>query len=234
MSNIENEINNDFNSTRSRYDGRGSGQSSQCSSSQQVIPSPELVEKTNRAYQIPVFLSHPTSTTMNNNQITFLLRLMKELKGELLFPRTLPNSEQYPESTMISIRRMVYSSFGMVTLNLARKKVQVIETNGATVYDNDIGQEYWTGSTFSFIEPAMAFQYGLPQLFITESTASGQDVYEAGGIVPYRVLVWDSSRPIDYFFASVEWNEMLKNWSAEVRSGFFYSTNPPYKYSGEK
>ncbi|MGG7175954.1 hypothetical protein ACQPU1_00070 [Clostridium paraputrificum] len=234
MSNIEHGRNKDLNSTRCRQDDKESEGTSQCSSLQEVIPSPELVEKTNRAYQIPVFLSHPTSTTLNNIQISFLLRLMKELKEELLFPRTLPNSEQYPESTMISIRRMIYSSYGIVTLNLARKKVRVIETNGATVYENDIGQEYWTGSTFSFIEPAMAFQYGLPQLFITEVTVSGQDVYEAGGIVPYRVLVWDSSKPIDYFFSSVEWNEMLKNWSAEVRSGFFISTNPPYRYTGEK
>lgn len=196
-----------------------------------IIPSPDLVEKTNRFYQIPVFLSHPTSTTINNLQLSFLIRLMDELKKELLFPRTLPNTEQYPESTMISIRRMILSSYGMVTLNLARIKVKVIETNGATVYDGEIGREYWTGSTFSFIEPAMAFQYGLPQLFITEALVSGQDVYEAGGILPYRVLVWDSSKGIDYFFASVEWKEMLKNWAAEVRTGYYLQTTPEFEYT---
>jgi len=198
-----------------------------------VIPSPDLVEQTNRVYQIPVFLSHPTSNTLNNIQIKFLLRLMDELKKELLFPRTIPNTEQYPESTMTSIRRMIYSSFGMVTLNLARKKVRVIDTNGATIYQNDIGQEYWTGSYFSFIEPSMAFQYGLPQLFITESTESSQDVFESGGIIPFRVLVWDPSKGIDYFFKSVEWREMLKNWSAEVRTGYYNQTLPPYKYTAE-
>ncbi|QAA34781.1 hypothetical protein [Clostridium manihotivorum] len=198
-----------------------------------VVPNPSLVAKTNRFYKIPVFLSHPTSNTLNNLQISFLIRLMDELKKELLFPRTLPNTEQYPESTMISIRRMIYSSYGMVTLNLARKKVRVIETNGATVYSNDINTEYWTGSTFSFIEPAMAFQYGLPQLFITEALVANQDVYEAGGITPFRVLVWDSSQGIDYFFMSVEWKEMLQNWSAEVRSGYFLNTQPPYDYVPE-
>lgn len=198
-----------------------------------VIPDPNLVAKTNRFYKIPVFLSHPTSNTMNNLQISFLLRLMEELKKELLFPRTLPNTEQYPETTMTSIRRMIYSSYGMVTLNLARKKVRVIETNGATVYENDLGTEYWTGSTFSFIEPAMAFQYGLPQLFITEAIVSGQDVYESGGIIPFRTMVWDSSQGVDYFFKSTEWKEMLQNWSAEVRSGYFLNTKPPYDYVPE-
>ena len=198
-----------------------------------VVPSPDLVDKTNRFYQIPVFLSHPTSNTINNTQIKFLLRLMEELKKELLFPRTLPNTEQYPESTMTSIRRMIYSSFGMVTLNLARKKVRVIDTNGATVFQNDVGQEYWTGSYFSFIEPAMAYQYGLPQLFITESSVSNQDVYESGGIIPFRVLVWDSSKSIDSFFSSIEWKEMLQNWAAEVRSGYYLKTLPPFKYTAE-
>lgn len=198
-----------------------------------IIPSPDLVDKTNRFYQIPVFLSHPTSNTINNLQIEFLLRLIKELKKELLFPRTLPNTEQYPESTMTSIRRMIYSSYGMVTLNLERKKVKVIDTNGATIYQNDIGQEYWTGSYFSFIEPAMAYQYGLPQLFITESLDTNQDVFESGGIIPFRVLVWDSSKGIDYFFSSIEWKEMLQNWAAEVRNGYYLKTLPPFEYTGE-
>lgn len=197
------------------------------------IPAPELVEKTNRFYQIPVFLSHPTSVTMNNLQISFLIRLMSELKKELLFPRTLPNTEQYPESTMTSIRRMVNSSFGMITLNLTRRKVEVIETNGATVYDNDVGKQFWTGSVFSFIEPAMAYQRGLPELFITEADVSEQDVNQQGGIFPFRVLIWDSSKGIDYFFVSVEWKEMLQNWAAEVRSGYYIQTRSKFDYIGE-
>lgn len=35
-----------------------------------------------------------------------------------------------------------------VTLNLARKKVKVIATNGTTVYKNDVEQEYWTRLLF--------------------------------------------------------------------------------------
>ena len=197
------------------------------------IPDPALVAVTNRFYQIPVFLSHPTSVTMNNLQISFLIRLMSELKKELLFPRTLPNTEQYPESTMTSIRRMVNSSFGMITLNLARRKVQVIETNGATVYDNDVGRVFWTGSVFSFIEPAMAYQRGLPELFITEAIVAEQDVNQQGGIFPFRVLIWDSSKGIDYFFESVEWKEMLQNWAAEVRCGYYIQTRSEFDYVGE-
>ena len=197
------------------------------------VPSPDLVEKTNRFYKTPIFLSHPTSNTMNYIQIRFLLRLMDELKNELLFPRTLPNTEQYPETTMTSIRRMIYSSYGMATLNLARKKVKVMETNGSTVCDKDLGKEYWTGSYFCFIEASMGYQYGLPQLFITESIVMDQDVFGSGGISPFRVLVWDSSLGIDYFFRSIEWKEMLLNWSAEVRIGYYLKTQASFQYIPE-
>lgn len=200
---------------------------------QTVVPSPELVAKTNRVYQIPVFLSHPTSITLNNVQISFLLRLIEELKKELLFPRTLPNTEQYPESTMTSIRRMVNSSFGILTLNLARRKVKVIDTNGATVFQDDIGAEFWQGSFFSFIEPAMAYQRGLPQIFITESTVANQDINEQGGIFPFRVMIWDPTMGIESFFSSVEWKEMLQNWSAEVRSGYYLTTKPDFESISE-
>ncbi|WPC40237.1 hypothetical protein [Clostridium sp. JS66] len=50
----------------------------------------------------------------------------------------------------------------------------------------------------------MAYQYGLPQLFITERFTSEQDVFESTGTLPFRVLVWDSPKGIDYFFNSVE------------------------------
>ena len=49
-----------------------------------------------RAYRIPIFLS--TTTHLNSNQQQFLNRLIVEIENALLFPRTLPLSESYPES----------------------------------------------------------------------------------------------------------------------------------------
>ena len=81
-----------------------------------------------------------------------------------------------------------------------------------------MGSEYWIGGDFYYIESAMAYQYGLPQLFIVESLVSSTGVFELGGISSYRVLIWDSSESMDSFFNGVEWKHMLKNWSAEVRN----------------
>ena len=87
------------------------------------IPSKSLIDKSNKSFNIPIFLSHPLSSNINNIQITFLLRLISEIENELLFPRTLPNTEQYPEPAMTNIRRLIYSSYGIVSVNLAQKKV---------------------------------------------------------------------------------------------------------------
>ena len=88
-------------------------------------------------------------------------------------------------------------------------------------------ESFGPAPTFSFIEPAMAYQRGLPELFITEALVSDQGWrISRGGIFPFRVLIWDSSKGVDYFFESVEWKEMLQNWSAEVRSGYYLQTKP--------
>ncbi|MNI95870.1 hypothetical protein D3C73_1542160 [compost metagenome] len=58
-----------------------------------------------RAYRIPIFLS--TTTHLNDKQQQFLNRLIIEIENALLFPRTLPLSESYPESILTDIRRLV-------------------------------------------------------------------------------------------------------------------------------
>ncbi len=91
-------------------------------------------------------------------------------------------------------------------------------------------QEFWEGSAFSQIEPAMAYLYGLPLLLILEA-----DVEETGffqlGQGPFLRLTWDSKRPLDEFFGSIVWKEILRNWVAHVRNGYYIQTEPEFKYS---
>jgi len=79
------------------------------------------------AYRIPIFLS--TTTHLNNNQQRFLNRLVYEIENALLFPRTLPLSESYPESILTDIRRLVSSSYGMLALNLRRFEIETVDVN---------------------------------------------------------------------------------------------------------
>lgn len=129
-----------------------------------VFPEPtELMkESANLLFRVPVFLSHPSR--LNTIQQEFVDAIIRKIRKALLFPRTLPVSEQYPETPLTNIRRMILSSYGMVSLNLRQRKVNIIKNN----LNQPIGETVWEGSPFAQIEPAMAYQYGLPLLLIRE------------------------------------------------------------------
>ncbi|TGE32208.1 hypothetical protein [Desulfosporosinus sp. Sb-LF] len=71
-----------------------------------------------RLFRIPVFLSHPNFQSLNALQKQFMIRLIREIQRELLFPRTLPRTEAYPESILTNVRRMILSSYDLVAANL--------------------------------------------------------------------------------------------------------------------
>lgn len=89
--------------------------------------------------------------------------MFNEIKRVLLFPRTLPNTEEYPDTTLENIRTMVNSSYGLAAALLV--------PTGPTA-------QHETYSPFLQIEPAMAYQYGLPLLLVIENAMQGQ----AGGV----------------------------------------------------
>jgi hypothetical protein len=160
-------------------------------------PTQAMLESANRLFRIPVFLSHPSR--LNSVQQEFVDAMIFEIRRALLFPRTLPDTEQYPETPLTNIRRMMLSSFGLVALNLRQREVSVIQ--------NNLGQPQqlvvWEGSPFAQIEPAMAYQYGLPILLVRESGVEQNGIWSFG-IGPFLILEWDSSQPIESFFSRVD------------------------------
>lgn len=176
-----------------------------------------------RAFRIPVFLS--TTNTVNDLQGQFLDRLIAEIEEALLFPRTLPVSEQYPENILTNIRRLVFSSYGLFAINFRRFFVEILESN---VGQPPTTTPFWEGSTFSQIEPAMAFQFGIPILLVRESGTDVSNGIWAGGITPLNIFVdWDSdNQSVEDFFSSVQWREVFANWAAEVRGNYLLRTEP--------
>ncbi|CAM3197280.1 hypothetical protein HP548_03305 [Paenibacillus taichungensis] len=176
-----------------------------------------------RAFRIPIFLS--TTNTVNGPQEQFLNRLIREIEDALLFPRTLPVSEQYPENILTNIRRLVFSSYGLLAINFRRFFVQILESN---IGEPPTTTPFWEGSTFSQIEPAMAFQFGIPILLVREKGTDVSNGIWAGGITPLNIFVdWDSdNQSVDDFFNSVQWREVFANWTAEVRGNYLLRTEP--------
>ena len=200
-----------------------------------LMSHPELIESSSRLFRIPVFLSMPNSDNLNSHQLEFVIRLIREIRRELFFPRTLPRTESYPEPILTNVRRMILSSYGLVAANLALEQVKVINTNGVFKPSND---EFWLGTAFSQIEPTMAYQYGLPLLLIIQSGVQKEGIYSFG-VAPFTILTWNSDplKPtpddIEVFFNGVQWKEILKNWAAEVRNGYYIQTSPEFAYACE-
>lgn len=189
-------------------------------------PSDLMKESASLLYRIPVFLSHPSR--LNTLQQEFVDTFIKQIKKEILFPRTLPISEQYPETPLTNIRRMITSSYGMVALNLRQRLVELKENN----LNQPLTGSVWEGSTFAQTEPGMAYQFGLPILLIREIGVEQTGIWSFG-IGPFLILEWDSTtvNPIDNFFSKNDWKSMFQNWSSQVRSGYFIQTQPEFKYS---
>lgn len=187
-----------------------------------------------RAYRFPVFLS--TTTHLNDKQQQFLDRLIFEIENALLFPRTLPLSESYPESILTDIRRLVSSSYGMLAVNLRRFKIQTVELNEQTTPPTPLpSPAFWEGSVYSQVEPSMAFQFGLPLLLVREEDTDLNNGIWAGGIAPLNLfIVWHSdTQTVDQFFSTPEWRSAFANWSAQVRNAFYIQTEPAFKYRCE-
>jgi hypothetical protein len=189
-------------------------------------PTKLMKECASLEFKTPVFLSHPSR--LNTIQQQFVDVIISEIKKALLFPRTLPITEQYPETPLTNIRRMILSSYGMVSLNLRQRNVKLIENNLCQPLSGNV----WEGSPFAQIEPAMAYEYGLPLLLIRETDVEQNGVW-AYGIGPFLILEWDSTipNPIGTFFARNDWRSIFENWIGQVRTGYYIQTQPEFQYS---
>lgn len=49
-------------------------------------------------------------------------------------------------------------------------------------------------------------------------------------VQPYFIIEWDSTKPLNDFFDTVEWKELFQNWVAMVRNGYFLQTEPAFQY----
>ena len=174
-------------------------------------------------FRIPTFFSHQGLFSLNAVRQQFIIRMFNEIKSVLLFPRTLPTTDQFPNTTLENVRTIVKSSYGMAAALLI--------PTGPT----SSGEPY---SPFLQIEPAMAYQYGLPLLLVIENSIQAKAV-QAGGVwggggqlAPFTPVVWFSDTvTVDEFFDSVQWKEVLHNWAGQVRSGYFMQTGPEFDYT---
>ena len=184
---------------------------------------------------ISVFLSYPKPHL--KSQKDFVNKLRKYLEQRGLQPRTLGVTDYDMEAPLTAIRRLMLESNGLITVAFRRNRIE----KGSGKPDSDIGEKdydlsgKWLTSPYCQIEPAMAFQLGLPVLILREQGVLEEGILEKGVLGMYMPEFSLSGNLNDYF-KSDEWIQLIGKWEVNVRkvvenhNGWTYEVQDfPYK-----
>jgi hypothetical protein len=181
-------------------------------------------------FKASVFLSYPKPCMSEQQQ--FIDRVSEYLDSRGFAARTLGVTDYDMDAPLKAIRRLMLESNGLITVAFRRTYIEKGEGNYRTNITSLAGyplSDQWLTSPWAHIEPAMAYQIGLPILILRE-----QGVIEEGllqkGVVGIYMPVFDVSGPLDQYFVSPEWNDLIWRWEGQVRSVVERKGSPPQLY----
>ncbi|MGR5364360.1 hypothetical protein ACPV54_26150 [Vibrio mediterranei] len=173
-----------------------------------------------------IFLSYPRP--YNNKQQVFIEALSKYLVSRGYEPRTLGVTDYDMDAPLKAIRRLMLESNGLITI--AFRRALIIQGKGKP----DTSDEYsldsrWLTSPYSHIEPAMAFQVGLPILILRESKVIADGILEQGVLGTY-MPEFNLSNPSGDYLNSKEFSQLIRKWESQVEQVIENKGNPPSLY----
>lgn len=174
--------------------------------------------------EIPIFISCPKSYL--NRQETFLNKVEDYLRSCELRPLTLGRTEYSIDTPLEAIRRMMAGSFGLLALAFRRTYIEA----GFDRPNSDRGEratdrsDSWLSSTYCQIEPAMAYQIGLPILIWRETGVAAEGLLDRGA-VGLAMPEFDLDNPPN--LSQREWRQPLNDWVDRVRSAHRSSGKAP-------
>jgi hypothetical protein len=175
-----------------------------------------------------VFVSHPQPS--GEAQARFIEELSDYLRARSLVPRTLGVTDYDMNAPLTAIRRVLLECNGIITVALRRMRVdegRVLRRGGAGQDHLERVSGSWLTSPWSHIEPAMAYQLGLPIMHVREKDVLPDGLLERG-VVGLCGPEFDLDRgaPADYL-TSPEWVAVSGQWEGYVRSVFDRKGWPP-------
>lgn len=177
--------------------------------------------------RIPVFLSYPKPHLKKQQE--FIDRLESYVRGRGLEPRTLGVTDYDMDVPLKAIRRLMIESNGLITIAFRRTKIldatvkptpDLPHAREATIKD------VWLTSPWSQIEPAMAYQLGLPVLILRECGVVAEGLLEKG-IVGTYMPEFSLEEPMPDYLTSLEWGDLIGKWEGFVRSVIDKKGSPP-------
>lgn len=180
--------------------------------------------------RISIFLSYPKPHS--NAQLSFVDKLIAYLQQRGLDPRTLGVTDYDMDAPLKAIRRLMLESNGLITIAFRRTLILDSRVRAGADLDNvseSSLQNVWVTSPYCQIEPAMAYQIGLPILILREKGVVAEGLLEKGVTGTYMPEVSLENPNFD-FFQSPEWNDIIGKWEGFVRAVVESKGNPPKLY----
>ena len=178
---------------------------------------------------ISIFLSYPKPFL--RDQVNFIDAVKKHLSDRGFEGRTLGVTDYDMKEHLTAIRRLMLESNGLISIAFRRLKIE----NAIGKPASDIGEpdyrikDQWLTSPYCHIEPAMAFQVGLPILIFREQGVIAEGILEKGVTGTY-LPEFNLSNPINEYFESHHWKQIMGTWEGYVRSVVDYKGKPPKLY----
>lgn len=178
---------------------------------------------------ISVFLSYPQPHL--KKQEDFINAIKKELSNRGFCARTLGVTDYDVDEPLVAIRRLMLESNGILTVAFKRTQIK----NGIIRPNREIGGETcsiddeWLTSPYCQIEPAMAFQIGLPILIFREQGVIQDGILEKGVIGTY-LPEFDLDETIEEYFSKQEWKQLIDKWDRYVKNVYEQKGKAPRLY----
>jgi len=176
---------------------------------------------------ISVFVSYPKPFL--SAQKAFVDALEFYLQGRGIGPRTLGVTDYDMDAPLKAIRRLMLECNGLITIALRRIRVDhavarpAAELPGPT---DTMLRDSWLTSPYCHIEPAMAYQIGLPILILREKGVIPDGMLEKGVVGTYMPEFDLTVSPTQYF-ETKEWRDIIGRWEGFVRGVVETKGNPP-------
>jgi hypothetical protein len=176
---------------------------------------------------ISVFLSYPKPCF--GRQKVFVERISKHLSERGFSPRTLGVTEYDMDAPLTAIRRLMLESNGLITIAFKRTFVEKgtarLRTDIDTLKQEPIDGK-WLTTPWAHIEPAMAYQLGLPVLILREKDVLADGILERGTVGLY-MPEFDLEGTVEDYLQAAEWKGVIGKWEGYVRSVVDRKGRPP-------
>lgn len=179
---------------------------------------------------ISIFLSYPKPCFGKQQEVIEHVRAYLRQRG--FEARTLGVTDYDMDAPLTAIRRLMLESNGLITVAFRRTFVE----KGTARFRTDIDElqevpidGQWLTTPWAHIEPAMAYQLGLPILLLREKGVVADGMLERG-VVGLYMPEFDLDEPVGEYFGSREWQGIIGKWEGYARSVVDRKGRPPQLY----